>query len=156
MFSIGDDFWVTDEQKDRVFLVDGKAMTLRETLELKDTSGAVAATVRKKMFAMRDTMQVERADDVIATVTKAMFSPLRHRSGIDLADGSRWEASGDLIGLDYTIEASDRTVARVSRSWFRVRDTYGVETGPGEDDALILAVAVCLDRIHRDEEIRDR
>jgi uncharacterized protein YxjI len=33
----------------------------------------------------------------------------------------------------------------VSKRWFRVRDTYGVEIAPGEDDALILAIAVCVD-----------
>lgn len=154
MFSIGDDFWITDEQGNQVFLVDGKAMRLTETFELKDSAGAVVATVRKKIFAMRDTMQVERDGTVVATVTKAMFSPLRHRSTVDLADGTQWEASGDLMGMDYTIAAGGRTVAQVSRAWFRLRDTYGVEVGPGEDDALILAVAVCLDRIHHDEQQR--
>jgi uncharacterized protein YxjI len=154
MFSIGSDFWVTDEQGGQVFLVDGKAMSLRETLELKDLSGAVVATVHKKLLAMRDTMQVERGGQVVATVTKAMFSPLRHRSEIELADGSRWEASGNLVGLEYTIDGGDRTVAQVSRSWFQLRDSYGVEVGPGEDDALIIAVAVCLDRIHHDEQER--
>jgi uncharacterized protein YxjI len=31
-----------------------------------------------------------------------------------------------------------------------VRDTYGVEVAPGEDDALLLAVTVCIDALsHR-------
>jgi uncharacterized protein YxjI len=37
-----------------------------------------------------------------------------------------------------------------------MRDTYGVDVAPGQDDALMLAVAVCLDRIHHDEEERGR
>jgi len=41
-------------------------------------------------------------------------------------------------------------VAEVSKRWFRVRDTYGIEVSPGEDDALILAVAVCLERMSDD------
>jgi uncharacterized protein YxjI len=41
--------------------------------------------------------------------------------------------------------------ARVSRQWFRIRDTYGVEVAPGIDDALAIAFAVCIDRIHEDE-----
>ncbi len=156
MFSIGDDFWITDEQENRVFLVDGKAMRLRETLELKDGSGAVVATVRKKLLAMRDTMQIERDGVVVATVAKAMFSPLRHKSVIDLADGRQWEAVGNLVGMEFSIESGGQVIARISRSWFRLRDTYGVEVAPGEDDALLLAVAVCLDRIHHDEETRRR
>jgi len=37
-------------------------------------------------------------------------------------------------------------VAEVSKRWFRVRDTYGIEVAPAQDDALILAVTVCIDR----------
>ena len=38
----------------------------------------------------------------------------------------------------------------MSKRWFRVRDTYGVEIAPGEDDALVLAIAVGVDAMsHR-------
>ncbi|MBO0770744.1 MAG: hypothetical protein J2P35_04725, partial [Actinobacteria bacterium] len=62
------------------------------------------------------------------------------------------EAVGNLFDLEFEIRAGDRPVARVSRSWWRMRDTYGVEVAPGEDDALMIAIAVCLDRIHHDEQ----
>ena len=39
------------------------------------------------------------------------------------------------------------TVATVSKRWFAVRDSYGVAIAPGEDDALILAVTVCIDTL---------
>ena len=156
MFSIGDDFWVTDEQGNRVFLVDGKAMRLRETLELKDTSGAVVATVRKKLLAVRDTMQIERGGPVAATVRKAMLSPLRHPSTIDLADGCQLEAAGNILDMELEIRAGHQPLARVSRAWFRLRDTYGVAVAPGQDDALLIAIAVCLDRIHHDEQQEHR
>jgi hypothetical protein len=34
----------------------------------------------------------------------------------------------------------------------RVRDTYGVDVGPGEDAVLMICIAVCLDRIHEEEQ----
>ena len=40
--------------------------------------------------------------------------------------------------------------AEVSKRWFRVRETYGVEISPGQDDTLILAAAACLDRMSRE------
>lgn len=151
MFSIGDDFWITDEDGDRAFLVDGKAMRLRETFELKNRDGDAVATVRKKMIAFRDTMEIERDGSVIATVKKAVFSPLHHKSVIELADGGELEAAGDIIGHEFEIKSGHRTLARVSRSWFSLRDTYGVDVARGADAALLLAVAVCLDRIQHDE-----
>jgi hypothetical protein len=45
-----------------------------------------------------------------------------------------------------------RVIGRISRHWFRIRDTYGVEVEQGVDDALIIAVAICIDRIYEDEK----
>jgi uncharacterized protein YxjI len=156
IFSIGDDFWITDEGGNRVFLVDGKALRLRETFELKDRTGSVLATVRKKLLAFRDTMEIERDGAVVATVRKAIFSPLQHRSFIDLADGSQLEAVGNILDKEFDIRYGGQPIAHVSRAWFRLRDTYGVDVAPGQNDALMLTIAICLDRIHHDEEERDR
>jgi uncharacterized protein YxjI len=156
LFSIGDDFWITDDRGDRVFLVDGKAISLRHTFELKDTSGQILATVHKKIIAIRDTMEIEHDGQVVATVRKALISPLHHRSVIDLADGSQLEAVGNIFDKEFDIQAGGQPIAHISRAWFRIRDTYGVDIAPGENDALILAIAVCLDRIHHDEEDGDR
>jgi uncharacterized protein YxjI len=156
VFSIGDDFWVTDEQGNEAFLVDGKALRLRETFELKDRSGAIVATVRKRLLAVRDSMDIERDGAVIATVKKAVFSPLHHRSVIELPGGGELEAVGNILDKEFEIRSGGTVLAQVSRSWFRMRDTYGVDMAPGQDDALMLAVAVCLDRIHHDEEARRR
>jgi uncharacterized protein YxjI len=41
-----------------------------------------------------------------------------------------------------------------SRVGVRLRDTYGVDVAPGEDDVLFLAIAVALDRIQHDEDQR--
>jgi len=49
------------------------------------------------------------------------------------------------IGDDYVIE-NDRG-ERVFKRWFRVRDTYGVEVAPGENDILILATTGVIDEM---------
>jgi uncharacterized protein YxjI len=153
MFSIGEDFWITDELGNRVLLADGKVMRLRQTVELKDGSGAVVAVVRKKLMSVRETMEIERNGALVATVHKALISPLHHRSVIDLADGGQLEAVGNILDKEFEITGG-RTLARISRAWFRVRDTYGVDVAPGEDDVLLLAIAVALDRIEHDEDQR--
>lgn len=147
MFSIGDDFWIEDDAGRRAFLVDGKAMRLRETFELKDPGGAVLATVRKKLLALRDTLEVERDGTVVAAVRKAWFSPLRQRFTVELADGREMEIVGDLWAREFEMRTDDRTVATVSRTWFHLRDTYGVEVADDADTPLMLAIAVCVDRL---------
>lgn len=152
IFSIGGDFWVTDEQGNQAFFVDGKALSLRQTFELQDTSGAVVATIRKKLWSWRDTMEIERNGTVYATVQPALFSPLHHRTDIQLADGSELEAVGNFLEKEFEIRQGGTVVAQVSRSWFQLRDTYAVDVPTGGDAALMIAIAVSLDRIEHDQE----
>jgi len=41
-------------------------------------------------------------------------------------------------------------VAEVSKKWFRIRDSYGVEIDPGVDPVLILAITVAIDALAHD------
>jgi uncharacterized protein YxjI len=70
---------------------------------------------------------------------------LRDRFSTDVEGGEDMSATGNLVDHEYEIERGGDTVARVSKRWFRVRDSYGVEIAPGEDEALLLAVTVCID-----------
>jgi hypothetical protein len=36
------------------------------------------------------------------------------------------------------------TVATISKRWFAIRDTLGVEVGAGEDEALVPAFTACI------------
>jgi uncharacterized protein YxjI len=155
LFDIKDDFWVTDDQGERAFYINARLISLHHTLVLEDASGRKLATIKHKLLTFTDAMDIEHDGAVVATVHRAVFSPLHHRAHIDLHEsGGRLEAVGNIIDKDFEIRDGHRVAATVSRKWFRVRDTYGVDVAPGENDALMIAVAVCLDRIHHDEEER--
>ena len=154
MFSIGEDFWIEDDDGQRAFLVDGKALRLRQTFELKDAGGEVLTVIKKKIVSVRDTMLVERDGDVVAKVHKKLFSPLRHKMVIELADGQEWTASGDIIEKNYQIEGDDGVVAQTSRKWFRIRDTYGIEVDH-PDVPLVLSVAVAVEELVEDDRDKD-
>jgi uncharacterized protein YxjI len=150
LFAIGDDFWIEDENGDRAFKVDGKALRIRKTLVLEDPSGAELFTVQEKKLHIRDTMDIERGGKTAARVKKALITPLRERFSIEVEGAEDLEAKGNIVDHEYKIERDGKRVAEVSKRWFRVRDTYGIEMAPGEeDDALILAATVCIDQMTR-------
>lgn len=146
VFAIGDDFWIENDAGERAFKVDGKALRVRDTLVLEDASGAELFTVQEKKLHIRDTMEIERNGHTVATVQKALISPLRDRFSIEV-DGDDMEAKGNIVDHEYKIERGGEKVAEVSKRWFRIRDTYGIEIAPGQEEALILAVTVCIDRM---------
>jgi uncharacterized protein YxjI len=155
LFDVKDDFWITDEHGNQVFYVNARFLSLHHTLVLEDAAGRRLASIGHKLLTVTDAMNIQHDGTVVATVHRAVLSPLHHRAHIDLRhDEGRLEAVGNIIGKDFEIRDGRHVVARVSRKWFRIRDTYGVEVAPGQNDAFMIAIAVCLDRIHQDEEER--
>jgi uncharacterized protein YxjI len=147
MFSIGEDFTVEDEHGRKVFEVDGKAFRIRDTLLFKDAQGRELYKIQEKLLRIRDSMDVKRDGEVVAHVHQALFTPLRDRFQIDLANGDKLEAKGNFLYHEYRIARGDWPVAIVSKRWFRIRDTYGVEVAPQEDALLLLAITVCVDML---------
>jgi uncharacterized protein YxjI len=148
LLSIGDDYWIEDESGQRAFKVDGKAMRVRDTFVLRDATEREAAKIQERKMRLRDTMEIERPGGN-ATVHKAMIG-IRDRFKIDVDGGPDMTAHGNILDHEYEIERDGDTVATVSKKWFRVRDTYGVEIEPGQDDAMILAITVCVDALSND------
>jgi uncharacterized protein YxjI len=147
LFAIGDDFWIETEDGQRAFKVNGKALRIRSTFVLESPSGEELFKIQEKKLRVRDTMEIERDGDTVATVKKALITPLRDRFAIDLHDGGELSAKGNIVDHEYEIERDGAKIAEVSKRWFRVRETYGIEVAPGENDALILSATVCIDEM---------
>ena len=146
MISIGDDYVIENEQGERVFRMDGKALRIRKTILFEDMGGRELCRIQERMLRVRDSMEIEGPDGGrIAMVHQAVIAPLRERWRVDLADGVSLRVQGNIVDHEYTLERDGAKVAEVSKRWFRVRDTYGVEVAPGESDVLILAVAAVID-----------
>jgi uncharacterized protein YxjI len=152
IFAIGDDYWIEDEQGAHAFLVDGKALRLRDTLELKDPAGRVVITLREKWASLRNAMTLERDGATLATVRKKRLSLLRNHYRVVMADGTELDVSGRILDREFAIEHEGELLAHISRRWLRVRDTYAVDVVRTDTDtALLIAVAVCVIRMAEKE-----
>lgn len=150
LLSIGDDSWIEDESGRRAYKVNGKALRLRKTLVIEDASGNELLKIQDRPVHIRDVMEIEGPDgQSLAKVKKAMITPLRERFSVDVAGGAEMSAHGNIVDHEFEIESGGAKVAEVSKKWFRVRDTYGVEVAPGQNDALLLAITVCIDQMAR-------
>jgi uncharacterized protein YxjI len=147
LLSVGDDFWIETENGDRAFKVNGKALRVRDTFILESPDGDELYKIQKKALHIHDTMKVEREGDTVATIQKALITPFRDRFSIELENGPELSAKGNIVDHEFEIERDGETVAEISKRWFRVRDTYGIEVAAGENDALILAATVCIDEM---------
>ena len=145
MISIGDDYVIENDRGERVFKLDGKALRVRKTIVFEDIDGRELCKIQERMLRVKDSMEIEDPGGRrVALVQKAMITPVRERWTVKV-DGPDLQVHGNIVDHEYTIERDGQRVAEVSKRWFRVRDTYGVEVAPGENDILILATTAVID-----------
>ena len=148
MVAIGDDFWIENENGQKVFKVDGKALRVRQTLIFEDAHGNELCKIQERMLRIKDSMEIEGPHgEQLAMVKKALITPVRERWVVKIKGGPDLDVQGNILDHEYSIGEGRDKIAEVSKRWFRLRDTYGVAIDPGHDDVLILAVAVCVDEM---------
>ena len=146
LISIGDDFWIVDESGQRVFRVDGKVLRISKTFVFEDMAGTPLCRIKEQLLTVRDAMEIEdAAGRQMAVVRKALISPLRDRWAVKVHDGPDLDVVGDILDHEYSIRQGRHKVAEVSKKWFRLTHTYGVEIAEGQNDIMILAIAVAMD-----------
>ena len=154
-FGFGQDSDITDEHGRPVLRVDGKALSLRERLVLRDLDGQEVAEVRRKMVSMRPAYEIEIGGEEAARIRKKLFTPFVDRYTVDIPGPDDLELVGDLFDHDYTVRRGGAVVATVSKAYFTMRDTYAVDIASGENELLILAAVLALD-LAEDRERREQ
>ncbi|MGF1460831.1 MAG: LURP-one-related/scramblase family protein [Leptolyngbyaceae cyanobacterium] len=153
LFAFGDDFFITNERNEKVIKVDGKLLRLRQKLVFEDMQGREIYEIAAKIIDIRESMTIKRANgDRAAVVHNALISPIRDKWKIDIPGGDNLVAKGNILQHEYTItKRGERLpVAVISKKWFRLRDTYGVELESAFDAPLILAITVTIDMMSHD------
>src|SRR5262245_668562 len=148
LLSIGDDYWIEDDSGDKAFKVNGKALRLRDTWELEDPSGRAVATIRERKLSIRNAIRIEFVD-TSATVKTALVG-IRDRFHVEVDHGDDLKVHGNIVDHEYEIQRDGHAVATISKKWFRVRDSYGVEVNDPSDVPLMLGVTVAVDALARD------
>ena len=152
LFCFGDDFMIQDQDGRDVFYVDGRALSLGDKLSFEDMNGNELAFIRQKLLSWGPTYEIYRGGELSAVVKKHLFTLLRCVFTVDVPGPDDLEATGSLFDREYTFARGGQVVAAVSKAWFTLTDSYGVEIGQGEDDVLILASTVVIDMCcHKDK-----
>jgi uncharacterized protein YxjI len=153
LISIGDDFWIENQDGKKVFKVDGKVFRIRKTLDFEDANGKVLCRIKERLLTIKDTMEIEGANGKdLAVVKKALIAPLRDRWDVNVKDGEDLVVQGNILDHEYDFKQGRKKVAEVSKKWLSIADTYGVEIEAGQNEVLILAVAIAIDMMVHDKE----
>lgn len=152
LLAFGDDFVIRDESGHDAFFVDGRALSLGDKLSFEDMDGNRLAFIRQRLLAWGPTYELDVGGRVAAVVKKELFTFFRCRFTVDVPGPDDLEAEGDFLDHEYTFTRHGDVVANVSKRWFSLSDTYGVDVRTGEDVVLVLACAVVIDIVCHDDQ----
>jgi uncharacterized protein YxjI len=149
LLCLGNDFTIKDADGNDRFYVDGKILTIRDQLSFQDMAGNELAYIRKKLLSLATTYEIFRSGDLFAVVKEHLLQFVNYRFSVDVgADGpgpGDLEIEGEFLAHEYRFLDRGRLVAAVSKKWFSLTDSYGVDVVDGADDVLILACTVVVD-----------
>lgn len=146
-FSLTDDYTIEDENGNVAFIVSGKFFSIGDKLTLADANGNELALIDQRLLSFGPTYDIYRGGELLATVHKKLFTLFSCRFTVDVPGPDDLEATGNITDHEYAFERGGRTVASVSKTWFSLSDTYGIEVADDQDPVLIVASAIVIDLV---------
>lgn len=149
--SLPDRVIVQTDEGNAAFEIESSRRATMDVLVLRDMDGTVRCLLPGSPSSATSTTDI-LADDghPLARVARVPISAVRDRFEVDIATGDFWIVIGDVGNREYTLDSPRGQIAEISRRWFLLPDTFGIEVVPGQDAALVLAVAATIDRLSHD------
>jgi len=145
-FSLGGDLKVKDCYGNHIFTFKGKIITLTNKMDLVDSrNGANLGQFSLQIRVGLPHYKIKILGKYYATM-KMRFSLARHKFKIELANGGTIQIKGNWLDYDFKFRKNGNVVAVVSKAFFAVTDTYGLEVLPGEDVVLFLMAVAIIDK----------
>jgi uncharacterized protein YxjI len=145
LLAFGDDYIIRDADGNDCFFVDGKVFALGDKLSFQDMQGNELARIRQRLLALGKTYEITIGDQT-TVVHKHLFTLFRCTFSVDVPGPNDLEAVGSLLDMEYEFrDTAGRVAATVSKRWFSIRDTYGIEISGDVDPVTILASAIVID-----------
>jgi uncharacterized protein YxjI len=143
--ALGDDFSIKAEDGTQPYFVDGRAFSWGHKLSMTNATGQEVAFIAQKLLAWAPVYEIHRNGNLFAIVKKELFTFFKCRFTVDVPGPNDYEATGDFLDREYAFFRTGRPVATVSKRFFSLTDTYGIDIANGEDEVTLLAACVVID-----------
>ena len=156
LFSLRDQFRIRDADGNDAYVVKGRLISIRDRLSFEDVRGQQLLDIRQKLVSWRPQYRIYSQGRLCAIVQKRLLSVLGSRFVISLKGEQNLLAKGNFLDYEYRFLRRGRQVAQVSKRWFTLADSYGVQVDEESvGGLLILACAVIIDLINHNPKRED-
>ena len=146
-FSLGGEFWVTDENENPKYRVKGSFMKIPKSFNIFDQDGTQRASVTHKVLSFLPKFFLEIDGQEIATISKKLTF-LKPRYEVEAGNVT---INGNIWDMNFEIERNGLAIGRINKKWLSVRDTYRVEILNDADELLVLGLVLAIDYVKSQE-----
>ncbi|HXD23939.1 MAG TPA: LURP-one-related family protein [Gemmatimonadaceae bacterium] len=145
LFTLTDDYAIADEGGNDVYFVKGKLLSLGKNLSFQDMNQNEITHIQQKILNFAPTFEIWHNGELEAVVKKELFTFFHCVFHVDEPGHDALTAEGNFNDHEYVFTRAGRQVGSVSKQWFTLADTYGVDVDESEDAVLLLACTVVID-----------
>lgn len=145
VWALSDNFTIKDDADNDCFKVQGKVFSFGNKLRIYDMADNELIYIEQRMFKFLPEYDIYKNDILLANVKKKMtfFRPVFEVNG----SKGDYTINGDFIDMEFEILKNGIKVCEVSKRWFAMSDTYGVDIEDTEDSPFILALVIVIDEV---------
>jgi uncharacterized protein YxjI len=147
--AVGHDYVIERHHGGLAYKVDGTLLRIPEALTLNDPEGHEVLEIHGTFLDVTDVMHVSRHDHTLATIRKRSSDDLHVEYAAELPKHAPVHVSGKPEDRAYRLIQEGRTIATTSKAWVPLGKGYRADIEASQDDALVLAITVCLDVMSR-------
>lgn len=151
LFSFTDDFIIKNQYDQPAFNVVGKFLSIGHKLNMQDLNGNLLYYIEQKLFKLLPEYYIYDSMGNQVAKVKKQFTFFTPKFEIESNYGS-YELNGDIFDHDFEIVKDNSICAVISKQWFSISCTYGVDINENEDQAFILSLIIVLDKVMDDHK----
>lgn len=149
LFSIRDRFSIKNEMGEDVMYVISQLLTLGNKLRIYDMSDKELCYIEQKIFRFLPEYNIYIDGRHRANIKKRLTFFTKE---FDIQSHlGTYSVQGNIFAYEFEILNKNRPVARISKKFFSLRDTYGVDVVEDENHVMILAIAIIMDMIFHNQ-----
>jgi len=145
IFSLGDKFAIKDENEQDVLIVKDQLLSFGKKLRIYDLYENEKCYIEQLLFNFMPQYNIYINGELIANIKKK-FAFFKNDFDI-LSDKGNYYVEGEFLAHEFRIFNDRKLIGEVSKKYFSFSDTYGVEVDDGEDQILVLAIAIVIDMV---------
>ena len=140
VFSLKDQFYITDSRENIQYSVQGEIFSMGKRLHIYDSKSNEIGLLKQKLWSFLPRFEVFIDGEKIAEVNRKLSFVPKYS-----VDGPKWNVIGDFWAHNYEISQNGESIVQVRKKIFSWADTYELDIKEPKDEILALCVVLAID-----------